>query len=137
METYRILSYALWWLFVIASVSVILLIFEKLRKKLQQKYLRYVGFFAATMFSITMAKPMWKLQLQRINLQDEAEEYRSSISEDMGGNLIEAIRIHNSQVEELQTKVQKHPIIYWFMCGDIGCYEEYIVSMPESIETLA
>ena len=32
-------------------VSVIILIFEKLRKKLQQKYLRYVG-IAAALFSV-------------------------------------------------------------------------------------
>ena len=132
METYRFLSYALWWLFVVACVWVIIHIFEKLRKKLEQKYLRYVGFAAGATFSIIMSKPMWKLQIQRLNLRDEAAAYRSSISDSMDSNQIEAIRKHNSQVEELQAKVQAHPVNYWFMCGDIGHYEEYIVSLPDN-----
>lgn len=131
MEKYRTLSLALWWIFVIACVWGITHVFEKLRKKLEQKYLRYVGFAAGAAFSVIMAKPMWKLQIQRINLRDEAAAYRSSISDNMDCNLIKAIRKHNSQVEELQAKVQAHPVNYWFMCGDIGQYEDYIVTIPD------
>ncbi|MBR3417898.1 MAG: hypothetical protein IKG82_04320 [Oscillospiraceae bacterium] len=131
MEKYRTLSLALWWIFVIACVWGITHVFEKLRKKLEQKYLRYVGFAAGAAFSVIMAKPMWKLQIQRINLRDEAAAYRSSISDSMDSNLIEAIKNHNSKVEELQSKVNEHPVIYWFMCGDFGHYEDFFIRLPE------
>ena len=50
METYRTLGYAFWWNFVIACVWIIIHIFEKLRKKLEQKYMRYVRFSAGAAF---------------------------------------------------------------------------------------
>lgn len=131
METYRMVSLALWWLFLIVCAGLILFIFEKIRKRLQQKYLRYVGIAAALFFSWMGIDSMLKLQIQRINLQDEAEEYRSSISESMDSSMIEAIKNHNSKVEELQSKVNEHPVIYWFMCGDFGHYEDFFIRLPE------
>lgn len=136
METYRMVSLALWWLFLIVCAGLILFIFEKIRKRLQQKYLRYVGIAAALFFSWMGIDSMLKLQIQRINLQDEAEEYRSSISESMDSSMIEAIKNHNSKVEELQSKVDTNPVIYWIMCGDYGRYEEYIVTMPDNMDAL-
>ncbi len=136
MEIYRTVSLVLWWLFVVACVFGILHLFKLLAKKLQQKYLRYVGIAAALFLSWMGIDSMLKLQIQRINLQDEAEEYRSSISESMDSSMIEAIKNHNSKVEELQSKVDTNPVIYWIMCGDYGRYEEYIVTMPDNMDAL-
>jgi hypothetical protein len=136
MEIYRTVSLVLWWLFVVACVFGILQLFKLLAKKLQQKYLRYVGIAAALFLSWMGIDSMLKLQIQRINLQDEAEEYRSSISESMDSSMIEAIKNHNSKVEELQSKVDTNPVIYWIMCGDYGRYEEYIVTMPDNMDAL-
>lgn len=131
METYRTVSLVLWWLFVVACVFGILQLFKLLAKKLQQKYLRYVGAVAAVFFSITMSKPMFKLQIQIMGMHEAAEAYRSNISESMDSRLIEEIQNHNSKVEELQSKVNEHPVIYWFMCGDFGHYEDFLIRLPE------
>lgn len=48
----------------------------------------------------------------------------------MDSSQIDAIRAHNSQVEELQAKAEEHIVIYWVMSGDYGRYEDYIVQLP-------
>ncbi len=130
METNREVSFILWWLFLVACVGVILLIFELLRKKTRIKMLRYVGYLTASMVSIYMSKPMWKTQIQIIEFRDEASEYRSIVSASMDSSQIDAIQTHNNQVKELQAKAEEHPIIYWIRSGDIGQYEEFIVQLP-------
>ena len=124
-------SLAFWWLFLIVFAGLILFIFEKLRKKLQQKYLRYVGIAAALFFSWMQIDSMVKMQSQIFSLRDAAAEYQDRIGTDMDGSMIEAIKNHNSKVEKLQSKVNEHPVIYWLMCGDYGHSEEYIVSIAD------
>ena len=136
METYRILSLALWWLFLIVCAGLIIFIFEKVRKRLQQKYLRYVGMAAVLFFSWMQIDSMVKLQSQIFSLRDAAAEYQDRIGTDMDGSMIEAIKNHNSKVEKLQSKVDTNPVIYWIMCGDYGHYEEYIVTMPDNMYAL-
>ena len=122
----NLMSLVIWAVVQFMIVSVIILIFEKLRKKLQQKYLRYVGIAAALFFCWMQFDSMFKLQSQLRWLRDESESYQQAeVSQ------YEEVQEHNKQVEELQAKVKEHPVVYWFMSGDTSDYESLIVDLPK------
>ena len=131
METSRLISMVLWWLFLIVCIIGVALVFKFLIKKLQIKWLRYVG-IAFVAFNLWMSvSSMVKLQGQINWFRNKAAEYRSSVSTSMDSSQIDAIQTHNKKVQELQVKAEEHPVIYWLMSGDYGCYEDYIVTIPE------
>lgn len=127
----NLMSLIIWATVQFVIVCAIIMIFEKLRKKLQQKYLRYVGIAAALFFCWMQLDSMVKLQSQIFLLRDAAADYQDRIGTDMDGSMIEAIKNHNSKVEKLQSKVNEHPVIYWIMSGDTGDYESLIVDLPK------
>ncbi len=122
----NLMSLVIWATVQFVIVCAIIMIFEKLRKKLQQKYLRYVGIAAALFFCWMQLDSMVKLQSQIRRLRDESDSYQQAeVSQ------YEEIQEHNKQVEELQAKVNEHPVIYWIMSGDTGDYESLIVDFPK------